>query len=31
MYAVNQTGVSGRDGELDDWGADWEKRKKKKK
>lgn len=31
VYAVNQTGVSGRDGELDDWGADWEKRKKKKK
>ena len=27
----NQTGVSGRDGELDDWGTDWEKKKKKKK
>jgi hypothetical protein len=31
VFSENQTGVCGRDGELDDWGADWEKRKKKKK
>ena len=31
VFARNQTGVSGRDGELDDWGTDWEKKKKKKK
>ena len=31
VFARNQTSVAGRDGELDDWGMDWEKKKKKKK
>ena len=31
VFAQNQTGVAGRDGELDDWGMDWEKKKKAKK